>query len=99
MDIGHIQGPGGIDRTSDRPDRASTDRAPGKGQGPAVDSATISAAGRETLRSMEALVAKAREGEDRTEAVEQAKARLESGVLSTPAAFDGAARNLLRGGF
>lgn len=99
MDIGNIQSTGGIDRTGDRLSRPGASKVDAGARKPGQDSATISAAGRETLEATEALVEKARAGEDRTAIVEQAKARLASGDLASPEALEGAARGLLDEGF
>jgi len=102
MDIGHITGSGGVNRPGSHSERIASDAAArGKTDrsSKSTDSAAISETGRSTLEAVDAFTERARAGEDRTEIVAQAKARLESGALSSTEAFEGAARGLLRGGF
>ena len=100
MDIGNIQGPGGINRHSDRPDRVDARKPDAATPARPADSAAISDTGRETLQSVEALAERAKGGgEDRSEIVAQAAARLQSGELDTAAVLKGTAQRLFEAGF
>ena len=99
MDIGNIQGPGGVNRHGDRPERVDARKSDLVASKPS-DTAAISETGRETLQSVEALAERAKGGaEDRSEIVASAAARLQSGALDSGEALKGAAQRLLDAGF
>lgn len=101
MDIGHIEGNGGVERGSDRPQSLDRQRNQVHGRaGATPDSAAISNAGREALQSADALAERARHaGDDRQAAVEAARLKLADGTLDSTDAVLGAARGLLDAGF
>lgn len=101
MDIRNIADQGNVDRANDRADRAKTvvihPPAPALND---QDHATISTSGRDTLAAVEGLAERARkQGGERQEIVDAARARLESGALSSPDVLDRTARNILDSGF
>ncbi len=98
MEIGNIQGKGGLDR----PDRTQPPQ-PGSAADPAgvpQDSAQISSAGRDASATVEALSERARQQDaESEERIAAAEARLESGQLDTPQTFRAVAERLLHLGF
>ena len=100
MHIGNLRGAGGVERSGDRqkPETKRTDDA----TRPAVrDQAAISAGGRETAASVDALTEKAGSAGDgdRHEMVQRAIRRLMNGELDTHAVHQDVARQLVQGDF
>lgn len=95
MDVGHIEGKGGVDRGAERAARREHSRRSDSVKGP-VDSAAISESGRETAAAIDELAAKARRDEpDREARVEAAQARLEAGELDATEVLRETARRML----
>ena len=95
MDVGHIEGKGGVDRGAERASRREHSRRSDSVKAP-VDSAAISESGRETAAAIDELAAKARRDEpDREARVEAAKARLEAGELDATEVLRETARRML----
>ncbi len=101
MDIRNIADKGNVDRANDRPERSKTVVL--HPQPPVVkdqDHATISSGGRDTLAAVEGLAERARkQGGERHEIVEAARAKLESGALGSPDILNRTAQRILDSGF
>ena len=98
MNVGNINGPGGVERGRGRSaDADPRDATPRAGDAPTKDTASISQDGRASLEAVEQLTERARKGEDRTALLDAVRAMMTSGKLATPEAFRGAAEAMLRG--
>ncbi len=99
MEIPNIANKGNVDRGSDPAQRADLRRS--SDDAPAVqDHATISAASRDTLAAVEVLAERARrQGGDRQEIVDAARAKVVAGELAAPEALTRTAQRLLDSGF
>ncbi|MBK8099020.1 MAG: hypothetical protein IPK26_18085 [Planctomycetes bacterium] len=100
MNIGNVQGNGGIERGADRPTRTEQKRSGAALRSEPIDQAAISTGGREKAASVEALTERARDpGEDRREKIQRAMSRLMSGELDSVAAHKAAAQKVLQSDF
>lgn len=100
MDIRNVGSQGNIDRTSEQGKRTQAKSKDVLIPFVPKDDARISAAGRETAKSVDRLVDRAREEDPGRDAlVEAARQKLLSGQLDTEAAFASTAQKLADSGF
>lgn len=99
MDTPRIKGSGTgpIDHGPDLPARPEKPGSPEQLPGRTGDSAAISTDGRETLVTVEAMVARLEEHSDRREHVDAVRRMLENGDLDQPEVFQETARKMLMG--
>ena len=95
MNVGNIRGAGGVDPTPNRPENAKRPATAGKTSHHA-DQASISTESKEAFAVVRALTERVKaEPEIRQDRVDEARQRLESGVLDSAEAFRATAERLL----